>query len=227
MSRQQLKSHPHTLGQASGHRQGERRARGRSKPRRHYADQSAETINCAMPYPPTMTAAKLPATTARRNGGNGIFHGKPSKQRAPLPRQMASGKMRPHQVHGGSRWWDGSGRRPSSPTAGDPCSGACATRAYAAPRAAAGACGQASTPTRVRASGRDADTNGAALGHPAASSAGHDTIVDFDTEGGTRIAGTATRSDLHGPTAVETRSRLRRIPRGCCRNRHGGDDRST
>src|ERR1700683_4450746 len=34
---------------------------------------------------------------------------------------------------------------PSSPTAGHPCSGACATRAYAAPRAAAGACGQAST----------------------------------------------------------------------------------
>jgi hypothetical protein len=44
---------------------------------------------------------------------------------------------------------------PSSPTAGDPCSGACAARAYAAPRAAAGACRQASTPTRVRASGRD------------------------------------------------------------------------
>jgi hypothetical protein len=116
---------------------------------------------------------------------------------------------------------------PSSPTAGDPCSGACATRAYAVPRAAAGARRQVSTPTRVRASGRDADTNGAALGHPTTSSAGHDTIVDFDAEGGTRIAGTATRSDLHGPTAVETRSRLRRIPRGCCRNRHGGDDRST
>jgi hypothetical protein len=47
---------------------------------------------------------------------------------------------------------------PSSPTAGDPCSGACAARAYAAPRAAAGACGQASTPARVRAPGRDADT---------------------------------------------------------------------
>jgi hypothetical protein len=119
-----------------------------------------------------------------------------------------------------------SGRRPSSPTAGHPCSGACATRAYAAPRAAPGACRQASTPTRVRASGRDADTNGAALGHPAAGSAGHDTIVDFDTEGGTRIACTATRSDLNGPTAVETRSRLRRIPRGYSRNRDGGDDRS-
>jgi hypothetical protein len=31
-----------------------------------YADQRAETINCATPYPPRMTAAKLPATTARR-----------------------------------------------------------------------------------------------------------------------------------------------------------------
>jgi hypothetical protein len=56
---------------------------------------------------------------------------------------------------------------------------------------------------------------GAAIGHPPASNAGHDTIVDFDTKAGTRIAGTATRSDLHGPAAVETRSRLRRIPRGC------------
>jgi hypothetical protein len=32
--------------------------------------------------------------------------------------------------------------------------------------------------------------------------------VDFDTKAGTRIAGTATRSDLHGPAAVVTRSRL-------------------
>src|SRR5271169_2946146 len=93
-------------------------------------------------------------------------------------------------------------RTPSSATAGGPCSGACATRAYAVPRAAAGACGQATTPTRVRASGGDADANGAALGHPAASSAGHDTIVDFDTEAGTRIASPAMRSDLHGPAAV-------------------------
>jgi hypothetical protein len=30
------------------------------------ADQRAEAINCATPYPPRMTAAKLPATTARR-----------------------------------------------------------------------------------------------------------------------------------------------------------------
>jgi hypothetical protein len=95
-------------------------------------------------------------------------------------------------------------RRLSLPTAGDPCSGACATRAYAVPGAGARACGQPSTPTRVGASGRNADTNGAARGHSAASSAGHDTIVDFDTEAGTRIAGTATRSDLHGPAAVET-----------------------
>jgi hypothetical protein len=87
-------------------------------------------------------------------------------------------------------------RRPSSPTAGDPCSGACTTRAYAVPRAAAGAYGRTSTPTCVRTSGRDADTNGAALGHPATSGAGDDTIVDFDTKAGTRIAGTATRGDL-------------------------------
>jgi hypothetical protein len=43
----------------------------------------------------------------------------------------------------------------------NPCSGACATRTYAAPRAAARACGQAPTATCIRASGGDGDTNGA------------------------------------------------------------------
>ena len=92
--------------------------------------------------------------------------------------------------------------QPSSPTAGDPCSRACATRTYAVPRAAAGACGQASTPTCVRASRRDGDANGAALGYPAASSTGHDTIANFNTETGTWITGATPRSDLHAPAAV-------------------------
>jgi hypothetical protein len=60
-----------------------------------------------------------------------------------------------------------------------------------------------SAPPRVRAAGGDAHTNRTALGHPAANRAGHDTIVNFDTETGTRIASTATRIDLHGPTTVE------------------------
>jgi hypothetical protein len=91
MSRQQLKSHPHMLGQARGHRKGERRAPGRSKPRRHYADQSAETINCAMPYPPRMTAAKLPATTARRKAAVMAYSmgSPPGKERPSRVRSLA------------------------------------------------------------------------------------------------------------------------------------------
>jgi hypothetical protein len=67
--------------------------------------------------------------------------------------------------------------------------------------------------------------NGATLRHPTAGRAGHHTIVDFDTEAGTRIAGTATRNDLHRPAAVETRSRMRGVPRSCIRNRADHDDR--
>jgi hypothetical protein len=69
-------------------RQSRRRAQGRSKPRRRFADQRAEAINCAIPYPPRMTAAKLPATTARRKATVTAYSmAKPSKRRAPLPRQ--------------------------------------------------------------------------------------------------------------------------------------------
>jgi hypothetical protein len=52
------------------------------------ADQRAEAMICGTPYPPRMTAAKLPATTARRKAAVMAYSmGKPSKQRAPLPRQ--------------------------------------------------------------------------------------------------------------------------------------------
>jgi hypothetical protein len=51
-------------------------------------DQRAEAINCARQYPPKMTAAKLPATTARRKAAVTAYSmGNPSKRRAPLPRQ--------------------------------------------------------------------------------------------------------------------------------------------
>jgi hypothetical protein len=45
------------------------------------ADQRAEAIKCAKPYPPRMTAAKLPATTARRKAGcDDVFHGQSSNK---------------------------------------------------------------------------------------------------------------------------------------------------
>jgi hypothetical protein len=55
------------------------------------ADQRAEAINCAIPYPPRMTAAKLPATTARRKVAVMAYsmEALKSKVRPPAPRELA------------------------------------------------------------------------------------------------------------------------------------------
>jgi hypothetical protein len=60
------------------------------QPRRHYADQSAETINCAMPYPPRMTAAKLPATMARTKAAVMAIPWEGLKAKSPLPRHITN-----------------------------------------------------------------------------------------------------------------------------------------
>jgi hypothetical protein len=50
------------------------------------ADQRAEAINCATPYPPRMTAAKLPATTARRKAAVMAYSiESPQSKERPLP----------------------------------------------------------------------------------------------------------------------------------------------
>jgi hypothetical protein len=66
------------------------------------ADQRAEAINCATPYPPRMTAAKLPATTARRKAAVMAYSmGSPQIKSAPSRAKKVGGKIRPHQVQPG------------------------------------------------------------------------------------------------------------------------------
>jgi hypothetical protein len=66
------------------------------------ADQRAEAINCATPYPPRMTAAKLPATTARRKAVVMAYSmGSPQIKSAPSRAKKVGGKIRPHQVQPG------------------------------------------------------------------------------------------------------------------------------
>jgi hypothetical protein len=78
-----------------------RRARGRSKPRRQYADQRAETINCATKYPPGVIPAKLPATRARRKAAVMAYSmGSPQSKGGPSRARWLAVKIRPHQAAG-------------------------------------------------------------------------------------------------------------------------------